>query len=218
MLKIIILSLFLFASYGQTSEWEKINDEDDVQVYKKVTEGSPLVEFKGEGPVNADLAKVASVIFDCTRSPEWADSLAESKLDRWINKTQWIEYDHMNAPFFISDRDFVTQGSGQTHADGFDILFTYKSVSDPKFPESKYIRGNIIKATTGVRSTKEGSYVVMEAQVDPNGSIPYWIVNLVQKNWALKTFRNLRRQVQKKDIVTDPFVKQLLDKTTTENK
>jgi hypothetical protein len=45
--------------------------------------------------------------------------------------------------------------------------------------------------------------------VDPKGSIPKWIFNMIQKKWPENTFKNVRKQVQKSDIVDDEMAKEL---------
>ena len=46
--------------------------------------------------------------------------------------------------------------------------------------------------------------VVTEIHADPKGSLPTWVVNMFQKDWPVKTIRNLRAQVAKGDIKESP--------------
>ena len=50
---------------------------------------------------------------------------------------------------------------------------------------------------------RSATFVVVEMHTDPMGSIPSWLVNLVQKSWPLKTIQGLRSQVKK------PFVRRI---------
>src|SRR5690349_8969755 len=57
--------------------WEKIREQDGITVFRREVPGSPVLAFKGEGVVPAPIEKVATIIFDTTRAPEWVVDLAE---------------------------------------------------------------------------------------------------------------------------------------------
>jgi hypothetical protein len=50
-----------------------------------------------------------------------------------------------------------------------------------------------------------------DVHCDPRGSIPTWIVNYFQKDWPRTTFKNLRTQVAKRNIVENPAIRRLID-------
>jgi len=54
--------------------------------------------------------------------------------------------------------------------------------------------------------------VVAEVHTDPKGSLPKWLVNLVQKSWAHTTLMGLRAQVGKASGPDDPDLKASLEK------
>jgi len=213
MLFLALVFVFLMP-IAHGADWEFLNDEDNVKVLKRVEPGSSLVEFRGEGQVKGDFKKVVSVLFDTKRAKEWADHVAESRIDHWVNDHQWVEYDHMWAPFIVADRDFVSEGTAQTHVDGYDFLLSFKATTDKNLPETKHVRGTITYARAGVTKTKDPNIVdvVLEAKVDPNGALPHWLVNLAQKGWAVRTLHNLREEVQKPDIKVDPFIEKLFSR------
>jgi hypothetical protein len=49
--------------------------------------------------------------------------------------------------------------------------------------------------------------------VDPRGSVPKFLVNMVQKSWPHKTITSLRKQVAKPDIKDEKLV---IDRLTRE--
>ncbi len=50
--------------------------------FKCEVPGSEIIDLLGEGIVNAEIVRVASVLFDYTRAPEWIDSLEEVRVVR----------------------------------------------------------------------------------------------------------------------------------------
>src|SRR5689334_3935757 len=66
-------------------DWEMLDESEGIKAYRREVPGSSVYEFKGVGMVDAPISKIATVIFDSTRTPEWMPDLAFSKLVRWIS-------------------------------------------------------------------------------------------------------------------------------------
>ncbi|MGZ3709356.1 MAG: START domain-containing protein, partial [Bdellovibrionota bacterium] len=174
---------------------------------KRDIPGSDVLAFKGEGDVDAPLAKLASVIFDTTRGPEWMEDLVESRLVRWVNKNQFIEYDHFKTPPLIKDRDFVSQVTMRIDPKTKQLSFLYKTAEDSEEPEYKRnVRGDLMNSVFYLTSKADDTktHIVGEIHCDPKGSIPKWLVNFFQKDWPTDTLRGLRKQVAKPDVKVDP--------------
>ena len=186
--------------------WEKIGDSDGIGVYRREVPGSPLIAFKGEGYVNASIIRVASVLVDSDRAPEWVDSLTESKIIRWINETETVHYDHIGTPFVLKDRDFVSNCKLTFDPSRKNVTLKINAVKDPLAPETSYVRGELLHSSFSLTSAEHGTktFVVAEIHADPKGSVATWIVNLFQKRWPHSTLTRLRAQVAKPDIKEHP--------------
>jgi hypothetical protein len=190
-------------------DWEQISQtKDGITVFRKEIPGSDVLAFKGTGTVDAPLALIATVVFDCTRGTEWVEALKESRVLRWESKSQFIEYDHVGTPFVMKDRDFVTRVTTNYEAAKHTMTIEYKSIDDPSAPKTSYILGEMIHATFVLTTTGVGkdqkTAISADIHCDPKGSVPKWIVNMFQKDWPVDTFRNLRKQVSKPDVKVDP--------------
>jgi hypothetical protein len=196
----------------KSTPWEKFDEEDGISVYRRDIEGSPLVALKGEGVVNASILKVASVIVDQKRAPEWIDSLTETKIVRKISKTEYVEWDHIATPFVLADRDFVFKTKLTLDPAKKKVLLNYHSVTDSAAPKTDYIRGVFVYGNFVLTSRDHGKKTHVSAEVlcDPKGSVAKWIVNLFQKSWPHNTIQSLRTQVAKPDIKDHPELKQKL--------
>ena len=71
---------------------------DGITVYRRDVSGSPIVALRGEGIVNASILRVASVIVDNQRAPEWVDSVAEVHTLRTTGEAESVEWDHVKTP------------------------------------------------------------------------------------------------------------------------
>lgn len=202
----LALNLTFLLPLALASDWELVRSEEGVRVYRREVPGSSLLAFKGDGIVNAPIAKVATVIFDTTRAHEWIEDLESSKIIRWVSKNEFVEYDHIGTPFILKDRDFLSLVSMKLDPEQGKISFHYRSTEDPAVPPTKYIRGELMGTNFVLTSVDggKGTHIHGEIHADPKGSVPKWLVNHFQKNWPVITLKNLRRQVAKPDVQADP--------------
>jgi hypothetical protein len=199
------------------------DEEDGIKMYRHDVAGSSIVALRGEGFVAAPITRVASVLVDRKRSTEWIDRLVKTKLLRELSDTESVEWDHIKTPTPLKDRDFVFKTTIATDPAQKKVVFSYHSVTDPLAPETDdYVRGSFkngkFELTMASRKNKDGSItrgtiVNAEVEVDPRGSVPKFIVNMVQKSWPHQTLVALRKQVAKPDIKDD---KRVVDRLTRE--
>jgi hypothetical protein len=208
---------------ASAAKWEMFDEEDGVRCYRRDVAGSDIVALRGEGFVAAPITRVASVLADRKRATEWIDRLAKTKVLRELSETESINWNHIKTPTPLKDRDFVFKTAITTDPAKRKVFFNYHSVTDSAAPETDhYVRGHFksgkFELTMAERTNKDGSktqgtIVVAEVVVDPRGSVPKFIVNMVQKSWPHKTLTALRKQVAKPDIKDD---KRVVERLTRE--
>jgi hypothetical protein len=206
------------ASVVQEGEfhWQKSCNTEGLTLYWSKVDGSKVIAFKGEGIVDEPIEKVATVIIDTTRGTEWIDSLLASKVVRAISKTEFIEYDHVGIPFpfdtIMSDRDFVSHVYLEADPKTKRMTVSYLPAEDDLAPVlKKYTRGRMTCVFKLVpMSMSDETYVEAEIHCDPKGNVPKWLVNFFQQGWPQTTFENLRKEVQKSDIMVLPVISDLL--------
>jgi hypothetical protein len=207
-----LATLFTHAVVADEPAWEKLSDDDGIEVFRREVPGSPVVAFRGNGIVKAPIVKVASIIADPSRSKEWIDHLEDNRVVRRISPTEWIEYSHVGTPIVMKDRDFVSKVTISGNAGDHTFLHELKAVDDAEVPETSYVRGKLIHSRFFLRAVDGGTWVECEVLADPMGSVPKWVVNLFQKGWARNTIESLRKQAAREDIAPKPEVVALLGK------
>ncbi len=205
--------LVLAAQPGNAAEWEVLDKTaDGIQIFRKEAKGSGLIAFRGIGVVDAPLPVVATVLFDTDRRREWIEGLVDSRIIRWKDKETFIEYDHIGTPFFLADRDFISEVRMTFDLTKKQLVFHYESSDDPSAPYTDYLRGEVIDITFILTSIDSDRKTKLDAAFlcDPKGWIPKWIVNYFLKDWPKTTFRSLRREVLKSDRPIDAHFFELL--------
>jgi hypothetical protein len=205
--------IVLLASPCHASEWQSVlNTSDGIQIFEKESGDSGLIEFRGNGVVEAPLPLVATVIFDTDRRREWIKGLAESRILRREGRDDYIEYDHIDMPIFFEDRDFVSRIQIHFDRSEKELVFHYQPSDDPSAPHTGYLRGEMLNMTFHLSSIEHDTKTRVDAEFlcDPKGWIPKWLVNYFLKDWPKITFRNLRKEVLRSDISVDPRFSELL--------
>ncbi|MGK5088724.1 START domain-containing protein [Bdellovibrionota bacterium FG-2] len=203
------------AAWGSSLDdtgWERISNSEGIEVSRKAVPNSDLFAFRGEGDIDAPVAKVLSVIRDTSRAKEWVDRVNEIRLVKQITPNERLEYYHIAIPWPLKDRDFVYISKIEVDKAAKKIIFSVHSIEEPTLPlNSKNVRGAVYNTTLTITPLDGGkrTHAVGVAHMDPKGAVPAWIVNLIQKGWPENTFKNVRKQVKKPDIVDDPVAKEL---------
>jgi hypothetical protein len=216
----IFLGMMIFASHESNAmiepkinqEWVLVSDEDGIQVFKKEIPGSSLISFKGQGLIDAPIAKVAQILVDSKRSQEWMESVKTTTVLSHNGDLEYVDYTHVGTPFVIKDREFVTRTKIEIDSKAQSLHFDIKSVEHPNAPKTDYVRGEVLGSSFSLQAMEDGTktYVTGEILADPKGTVPTWIVNLFQKGWPRKTIEALRHQSKKGDISEHPFFKKAL--------
>ena len=204
------------AAATPADDWKSVTSEHGVEIYKRTVPGSDVVAMKGVGLIDAPLWKIASILLDTKRAPEWADSLRESRVLRRLGPTSYIEYNHIGLPLFIKDRDFVSEVTIDVEPSARTFALVYKPTNDPSAPATHNVRGVILDGKFEAVALDDGKRTrfTAELQTDPKGMLPTWLVNLFQRSWPVNTFERLRAQAAKPDIEMPAEFRDVLEPTT----
>ncbi|RLB63574.1 MAG: hypothetical protein DRI90_06565 [Deltaproteobacteria bacterium] len=191
--------------------WEANENDDEIQTFIGEVPDSAYVAFKGAGPIDAPIGKVANVLIDTPRHHEWVPHFGGMRIVRHISETEKVIYRHVTTPFIISDRDFVVKARMSKDAGSGHLLLDFSSVRDPDAPEREgKVRGVLHSSGYRMWPIDGGArtMVIFTIHVDPMGDVPAWIVNLFQAGYARTNLQNIRQQAVKHDVAEHPRVKE----------
>lgn len=178
--------------------WEYLRTDNGVVVYRKNVEGSDIVAFKGVAYADLPIGKILATFQNPDERKFWVDRYAEHKTYEKAenSETYWI---HFSLPPLVSDRDYVLRAEGKALPDKRTYTTTIKSVERADNPEDDCcVRAQVygtyyeFVALPGEKKTK----LTVEVHTDPKGSLPTWLVNLIQKSWPAKTLNGLINQAK----------------------
>ncbi len=202
------LAFLSSAAVAQEGAWESIGTYDGVKVWRKTVPGSELFAFKGEIVTNLHIGKIMTTFLDREQRKFWVDRFADQKMIEKPNPLSELYWIHFGLPFPISDRDYVLKADGQVDNAAHVFTARIKSVVDPrKGADDCCVRAEAkntyyrFEALPGSEKTK----LTVEVHTDPKGSLPDWLINLIQKKWPSKTLSGLITRARAQNQIQPEF-------------
>lgn len=189
---IILLSIVSSAVFSQTGDWKLAKEKKGVKVYTREVQGAKMLESRGVCMIDASAEKLLSTIFDYAHYKEWAPDCIEARIVDRPNPNVIISYSINGAPWPVSDRDIVVRNTVSRKADG-SILVRMAAI-EGMVPEIKNaVRISEFNGTWLFEPADGGmTKVTYQALLDPAGSIPAWVANMVAEDTPYTLLDNLR--------------------------
>ncbi len=195
-LVLAFLAMCLVSTSAHAAGWEFAEEEAGIKSFRKSEPGNPVTAFKGVAVINAPLAKVAWVIRDNRYRTEWVDRLKKSQVLQTNSPFDKVIYQHFGLPWPIADRDYVYRARVYWNDD--TLVFNLRSTKNKRAPKTVGVRARLNRCYYYLKPLDENrTHITVEVHTDPMGSLPSWLVNLIQASWPIKTLKGIRNMVGK---------------------
>lgn len=194
-LPVLLLFVFAIPASAQEYPWQLKKDEDGIRVYTRKVENSSILEFRSEMTVNVPQEKAAAFYENIVHYPEWMDGCEEAKLleDGEDGK---IVYFVLGMPWPVKNRDVVYRRVKSVEAD--DIFYRLSALSGVHPEESGRIRIRYLKVEWRFHKLEDGrTEIRFQQHSDTGGHIPAAVVNALSVNIPFKSFKSLRKLLEK---------------------
>ncbi len=157
--------------------------------------------FRGTTTIACDIDKITKAVCQPEARLKWVERMSKNILIKGKpDDGAWLSYEAYDLIWPISNRDYVFQQTLEKslYQKKNRAIVKVTSIEHPDYPEKPdRVRGTlpICTFTLDELNEKETHLEVM-VQVDPGGSIPRFIKNMIQKGWSLKTMRALNNFVK----------------------
>ncbi len=199
--------------FAKEAEWELFDEYQGLKMYRMEVPGSPLLAYRGEGFIDAPMAKLFTVIEDTPRKPQWMSRIQTAQVIRVLSENEKLEYVHVKLPWPLKDRDFVYKVKVSFDTSSLSAKLHFESVEDPSRPiEPTRIRAHVYYGNFTLTAIDGGRRVRVDADAhaDPKGWVPAWAVNIYQKRLPRESIEGLMKQVLKPGIIENLTVKKML--------
>jgi hypothetical protein len=152
--------------------------------------------FRGTTTMAYGVDAIAFAVSDPGARMKWVERMAEDRLiEGTIEDGEWLSYEAYDLVWPVSNRDYVFRQTLEKtlHEDKNRTVVRVTSIDHPDFPvTADRVRGSLPTCVFTLDEVSENeTHLEVVVQVDPGGSLPGFVKNLIQKGWALKTMRAL---------------------------
>lgn len=212
--RLYFLTSLLFVAFSLVAQpvrqWKLKTDKDGVQVYTEEGGASSFKAVKTITVLNTSLTKVAAVLQDVMRTPEWVYGTKSCNIVKQESASSLYYYAEISMPWPVKNRDFIIKISMSQNEQTKAITVLAENKPDflPAKPNLIRIRHSFGKWTISPLAG-EKVRVEYELEVDPGGILPPAIVNMFSYDGPFRSFKKLPERVKMAEYANAhlPFIK-----------
>jgi hypothetical protein len=196
-LLILIFCNVLLAGNLFGQDWNFVKEKDGIKVFTKKEQGNNLKSFKATTDVHSTIEKVYNLIGNVDNHDWWDKNLSEIRVLLKEKDKHYQYYLVYDVPWPLSDRDLCVDARVTTDPVTGKRVISATPLPNmiPEKPECVRIkkywqRWTIIPMDKGVIR------LILEGFVDPGGSVPDWLYNMVITDTPLKVMRGVKARVE----------------------
>jgi len=195
---VFFLTLLISWSLGAQS-WNFSKEKDGIKLFTRKETGKSLKSYKGVTDINAPAEKVFALIENVNNTDWWDKNLTQIKVLLYEKNKRAQYYLVYDLPWPVTDRDLcvnVTVTIDPVTGEGKIAAVPLPGVT----PEHHdMIRIKEYKQTWTVTPVGNSlAHVVLEGYIDPAGSIPDWLSNMLIVDSPFKVISEVKQRMEKK--------------------
>ena len=180
------------------SKWEVISRDSGVVVSKKDHPSLELPIIRGVSTLDEDFYDVLAVLRDTEHFADWMHNCKEARLLEAKDEFDLIVYNRVSTPWPLEDRDTVVRTRIKVdHAKKFVVIRFVNVTSRLQGEINGVTRMPSLEGFYKIEKIGPGkTRVTYQAQADPGGLIPNWLVERDSRDIPKHTIASLRKRVR----------------------
>jgi hypothetical protein len=197
-ISLLPLFVFLLISVDLSAQsWTFAKEENGIKVFTRKEPGNSLKTFKGITDVTSTMDKVCQLIGNVNNHDWWDENVKEIKVLAYEKDKYFRYYLVYEVPWPLTDRDLCVETRVTIDPVTGKHVLMATPLTDvvPEQPDRIRIKKYWQKWT--IQPMENGVIrLTLEGFVDPAGSIPSWLYNMVIVETPLKIMRRVKRYVE----------------------
>lgn len=201
--------LLLVAAVASAGDWTHLYTKEGVRVEARDVPGRDLPQLRGVGVIGANLYEILAVLDDVPNHRTWVSRLERSEVLRRPSAIELWMYVRFDFPWPTSDRDSVIHVRvKRTLTPHHEIVLrSERSTFAGRGPVDGVVRVPRSFAEAHLRYlAPDRTHITYLVDIDPGGSLPRFIVRMLQKDLPLDILRGLKRRLRKTRGRYDAFL------------
>ena len=176
--------------------WDFIKEKDGIKIYTRVEAGKSLKSYRGVTDINAPAEKIFTLMEDINNTDWWDKKLTHIKVLLYEKNKRVQYYMVYNLPWPVTDRDLCVDVKITIDTVTGECKFNAVALNGVIPERSDMVRIKDYRQTwTIIPANKEMTHVVLEGFVDPAGTIPNWISNMLIIESPIKAITGLKERM-----------------------
>ena len=195
----LVLFLLVYSFSLAAQSWNFIKEKDGIKMYTRKEPGSSIKSFKGVTDIHAPAEKVFNLIRNVKNLDWWDKNLREIKVLYYEKEKRSQYYLVYDSPWPVTDRDLCVDATITTDPMTGTRIINAVPLTNVVPENPAYIRiKDYWQRWTLEPKGNEVVHAVLEGRVDPAGSVPDWIYNMVITETPLKVMRGAKARLEAK--------------------
>lgn len=189
--------LALTTQCGAQEDWKLQTEQNGIKVYLRQQEESAFNALRATFEAEATLSQYAALVLNVEEYKYWNYAATNPYVVKKINESELIYYTEAKAPWPVVDRYVVVHLKVMQDPMSKIMKITINNVPDQIPEQAGFVRIKKYNAVIQVAPITETRVRVdYRLSVDPGGSIPAWVINMVSKKMPVNTFTNLKNRLK----------------------
>ena len=190
-----ILVALTINAHAQPS-WKLTKEKNGIKVFLGGVENSKFKSIRVQAIMEGSISKLVNILSQVNKMTEWIYKCKKSYILKLVTPTNFIYYNETVLPWPVSNRDAVIHLI--IYPDTLHQIVRINAVSEPKFIDVKdgIVRIPYSKAIWYVVETGNKITIDYTFEVNPGGSIPAWLVNMMADKGPYESFDKLRMKLK----------------------
>jgi hypothetical protein len=169
-------------------------DANNIKIYTRPSKNIPFDEYKATTTINT---RINTILNELLEAPEYYENcLPEVSYLVKSNNNQYVFYAHKPLPWPIKDRDIITLLTVDKISDK-KIKLTLESAPNEIPEKHKTIRIKTLMGHWLLEEKDNKTMVTQQLFLDPEGSLPAFVVNSLLIKGPYNTFKELHKLREK---------------------
>jgi hypothetical protein len=181
--------------------WTALESRDGLHFYSQQSQDGALLKFKAKGVLKVKMEKILAVLRNVERTTEWDKDTVIKQTIQDISDLEALTYSETKIPWPFQNRDLVLRNKLHISKEQKVLFVESNSEEHVNYPPRKKRVRAFLRAVLRIRLIdEETTNVEMEVLVDPKGSIPHWVVNIVQRRMPYDFLKSVESYARTSNI------------------
>lgn len=197
LLSFLFMTMLVKPKVSDGQEWTFVKEKDGIKIYTRKEPGKSLKSFRGVTDIRSTMQKAQNLVGNVKNVEWWDKNVKEIRILAFEPEKMSRYYLVYDAPWPVSDRDLCVEAHIAT-----DPATGIRTVSAHPLPDLVPPKPGAVRIRDywqqWVIEPRPGGvlHVVLEGYVDPAGSVPDWIYNMVITETPLKVMRGVKERLE----------------------